>query len=641
MAPARLNLAEAFDRARACHGAGDVIEAERLYRAILAEQPDHGDALLLLGLIAQQSGQSDAALALIDRAIAAGVASAEVLSHRGSLLQALGRPDEALASFERALSLRPDSAETLSNRGVVLHQLRHFAAAVESYDEALALRPDFVDALANRGHALRALRRFEQALASYDAALALRPDQAEAHHDRANVLKDLRRYNEALAGYDRVLALSPDHAEAFNERGITLHELGQFEAALASYARALELRPALAAAYNNRGNTLRALQRFAEAAASYAQALELLPEDARVLSNRGVALHELALFEEELAAYAQAEASDPDLGEAQWNEALCRLLLGDFARAWPKYEWRWKTQELAAQQRHFATKLWLGRESLAGKTILLYADQGFGDAIQLCRYVPLVAAAGATIVLEVQAALMALFRDLAGVAQIKARGEALPDCDFHCPLLSLPLAFDTRLETIPPPDPYFQAAPERIDKMAALLPPGSSFRVGLVWSGRPAYLRDRLRSIPLELLDPLLALSGISYVSLQRDLRPEDEAPLACRPDILPLGPYLGDFADTAAAIALLDLVVTVDTAVAHLAGAMGKRVWILLPYVPDWRWLLDREDSPWYPAARLYRQPAPGDWNAVIAHVAAELARLVTIPETPPSQIGPRIHLS
>ncbi|HZB93642.1 MAG TPA: tetratricopeptide repeat protein [Stellaceae bacterium] len=756
---ARPASAAALDRAIALHRAGDLAAAERLYRALLAENQGHGDALHLLGLIAHQRGDSEAGLQLVDRAIAAGQRSAEIMSNRGMILQALGRSADALASFEAAaalmpgraeyrahcgnmlhllqrseaalaryeaaLALRPDFPEALSNRGVVLHHLGRFEAALASYEAALALRGDYADALDNRGTTLAALQRFAEALASHEAALALQPSRAETHYRRANALKALNRLDEALAGYDRALALRPDYAEALgnraatfyalgrhaeavvcwrraaalrpddagiianlaaalaeagdfaaalaqyeallalmpedpaaqygraaalrdlgrfeealagfdaalrlrpdyaealNERGNALYSLRRFESALASYDAALALRPDLADAHNNRANALRALGRSEAALASYDAALARTPLDARVLSNRGLLLHGMGRFDEALASYARAQAIDPGLASAHWNEALSRLLLGDFARGWEKYEWRWQTPDFAPERRQFSRPLWLGREALAGRTILLHAEQGLGDTLQFCRYAPHLAAAGATILLGAPPPLVPLLHSLAGLAWLGARGDALPAFDFHCPLLSLPRACGTGLETIPAPIPYLHAAPERIAAIAPLLPPPAPLRIGLVWSGRAAHPNDRNRSLALERLDPLLALPGIAYVSLQRELRPADAAALARRPAITPLGEHLGDFADTAAAVAALDLVVTVDTSVAHLAGAMGKRVWILLPYVPDWRWLLQREDSPWYPSARLFRQAAPGDWDAVIARVAAALSAL------------------
>ena len=554
--PSRLNLTEAFQRGLACHRAGNLGEAERLYGAILMQKPGHRGALHLLGLIAHQRGQHAAALGLVDRAIAAGDRSAEIESSRGQILSALGRPEEALASFERAAALQPKEA---------------------------------------------------------------------AHHGNCgNLLLALRRFDAALARYDRALALLPDHPETLGNRGIALHHLGRFDAALESFDRVLALQPGQAGAHANRANTLRTLGRFEEGLASFREAVRLEPGNAGMQANLALELADAGDFAAAMAGYARALACRPDCADAHFGEALCHLLHGDFARGWPKYEWRWKIPHgVSGGRRDVGAPQWRGDAPLAGKTILLHAEQGFGDTIQFCRYVPLVARQGATVLLEAQPPLLPLLRSLAGPARLLAPDEALPQVDFHCPLLSLPLAFATTLDTIPAPGPYLGAPSDRVEKMTALLPPPSSVRVGLVWSGNPAHRNDRKRSLALEHLAPLLGLPGIAYVSLQRDLSAEDEAVLARYPGVALLGRHLGDFADTAAALAPLDLVITVDTAVAHLAGAMGKSLWLLLPHVPDWRWLLEREDSPWYPTLRVFRQPAPGDWDSVIARVADALAAI------------------
>jgi Glycosyltransferase family 9 (heptosyltransferase) len=302
---------------------------------------------------------------------------------------------------------------------------------------------------------------------------------------------------------------------------------------------------------------------------------------------------------------------------------LLRLLTGDFAGGWPQYEWRWKTHPLAAAKRDFAQPLWRGVEPIAGKTILIHSEQGFGDAIQFCRYVPLLAARGARVILEVERPLLGLMRELAGVAMVVAKGDALPDCDLQCPLLSLPLAFGTQIETIPSQTPYLAApvpaASSWSARLGPKLGPNPRPRIGLAWSGRPTYRNDHIRSISLHALLPLLDVDA-TFVSLQKDVRSEDVALLQQRRDILHFGDALADFSDTAALISQLDLVISADTAVAHLAGALARPVWILLPFVPDWRWLLDRDDSPWYPTARLFRQSQARKWGEVVETIRAAL---------------------
>jgi Flp pilus assembly protein TadD len=435
-----------------------------------------------------------------------------------------------------------------------------------------------------RGNVLRHKKSFDAALDSYDRGLALRPDSAEVLCNRGIVLRELKRFDEALASYDRALAIRPDYADALNSRGIVLRELGRLDEALANVDRALAIRPG-----------------FAEA-----------------LTSRGTTLIELKRLDEALASFRRAQAVRPDYADAHWGESFCQLLAGDFGAGWEKYEWRWRTGQAALRQ--FLQPLWLGDQDVAGKTVLLHAEQGNGDTIQFCRYATVLAERGARVVLEVQPALKSLLSCLIGVQQVVATGEPLPEFDFHCPLLSLPLACGTTLQTIPARVPYLTPAPGLVQDWRTRLATDGP-RIGLAWSGNKQHGNDRNRSIALRRLAPLLDC-GATLVSLQKGPRDDDRAWLAEHPEVLRYSDF-PDFADTAALISLLDLVISVDTSVAHLAGAMGKPVWILLPAVGlDWRWLLERDDSPWYPTARLFRQRAIGDWDSVINRVADELRK-------------------
>ena len=485
----------------------------------------------------------------------------------------------------------------------------------------LDVKADYFDAL----HLIAVIearrRRHDEALASYGRALAVRPDYAEALYNRGNTLQELKRHDEALASYDRALAVRPDYAEALYNRGNTLQELKRFDEALASYDRALAVRPGSAEALNNRGNTLQELKRFDEALASYDRALTARPEHAETLYNRGNSLKELKRFDEALASYDRALAVRPDYGEVHWNESLVRLLTCDFVRGWEKFEWRWKSESLGLSRRNFAQPLWLGEDGIEGKTILLYSEQGLGDTIQFCRYVPLVAARGARVLLQVPPSLQDLMASLAGIAQVIGPTNTLPDFDLHCPLLSLPLAFGTRLDTIPSATPYLSASSESMRNWNISLRLKYRPRIGLVWSGNPALEKGHNRSIKLSSLLQLLDVDA-TFVSLQKDIRPDDATVLKDRSDLLHFGDKLKDFSDTAALISNLDLVISIDTSVAHLAGALARPVWVLLPFLSDWRWLLLRDDSPWYPTARLFRQHAAGDWSGVIDHVGVELVK-------------------
>jgi tetratricopeptide (TPR) repeat protein len=646
-------IPEAYGQAAAAYKAGRLEEAERLCNLILADKNDFFGALYLVALVQGARGRKDVALTSFERALAVRPRAAAALTdfglflhefkrydeavaaydralaarpgfalahfRRGNALHELKRYEEALASYDRAVELRPGFAFAYFNRGETLQQLNRHADAVVSYERALALRPGFAKAYSNRGNALLKLNRYEEALASYERALSLRPNLAEALSNRGNALLDLKRYEEALASYDRAIEVEPGFAEAYYNRGNVLQDLRRFAEAAASYERAVEIRPDLAEAHSNRGNALQKLNRFDEALASYDRALAANPNFGQALLNRGVGLQELRRFDEAIATYARALALQPDYAEVHFNEAICRLMIGDFAGGWPKYEWGWQAKQ-RGPIRKIAQPLWLGHDDLAGKTIFIHAEQGFGDTLQFCRYIPMVAARGAKIIFEVQDALVSLMRCLANeTTQVVPVGPAPSAIDFHCPLLSLPLAFHTDMDSIPMAAPYLSAPPEAVEHWQARLAPNRRPRIGLAWSGRPTHTNDFNRSIGFRSLSPLLDAEA-TFVSVQKFVRDADMPALKERTDVLHFGDALADFADTAALIANLDLLIAVDTSVVHLAGALAKPVWMLLPYTPDWRWLLDRDDSPWYPTIRLFRQDKSRSWDPVIARVRREL---------------------
>ena len=650
-----LTLGEALKRAVLLQQQGNLSAAEQLLLAILKAKPDQPDARQFLAVLRHQQGRSDEAIALFaetlrvhprrpqtwvifgcilhergdraqalacfENALAIDPNHAQGLYNQGKALKESGRPAEALASYDRLLALAPGNADGHFSRGNVLAELKRFDEALQSYDHALALRPQHIESITNRGSMLQALKRLPEALESLDRALTLHPRNAETLAKRAAVLAALSRFTEASADYEAALALRPDNAAILNGLGNTLASVGQYEEAIATYDRALAARPHYAEAHNNKGSALKRRDRFDEALASFEQALGIAPDYAEAHFNRGVTLADLMRFDEALACYGKALAVRPDYAEAHFNEATLRLLLGDY-RGWEKYEWR-KREQIANSQQAFPQPVWSGNEPLEGKTILLHAEQGMGDTIQFARYAPLVAAKGGRAVLRVPRALQSLMRTLAGAPEVVSRDDPLPAFDVHCSLLSLPLAFGTDAATIPATVPYVSALPDRvIDWSERLeLAMAGDVRVGLAWSGNAAHKNDRNRSIAFDRLAPALDVAGVKFVVLQTDLRAGDADAIRDHPNVMHFGDAHRDFADTAALIATLDLVISVDTAVAHLAGALGKPVWVLLPLMPDWRWMIGRDDSPWYPTARLFRQEARGDWGGVIAPVATELA--------------------
>jgi tetratricopeptide (TPR) repeat protein len=530
-----------------------------------------------------------------------------------------GRIEAAAARYAEVLRDSPGHRDALHMLGVALHQLGQHDQALGFIEAALAIRPDAM-ALSNLGLVQTALERFDEAVRSCDRAIALAPDCAAAFNNRAAALISLRRYAEALESCDRAIALKPDYAEALSNRGFALTNLRRFAEALDSCERAIALRPDFAEALNNRGVALVDLRRHAEALRSYDRAIGLRPGYADAFGNRAIALAEIERFDEALRDHERAIALAPESAEAHFNLALCRLTNGDFESGWREYEWRWRKDDRRASLRRFAQPLWTGAADPEGRTVLLHAEQGLGDTIQFCRYASLVADRGARVVLEVQGALAGLLRSLAGPHAVIAKGEPLPPFDLHCPLLTLPLAFGTALATIPCRTPYLSADAAKLAQWRERLGPRGGRRVGLAWSGQLLNRNDHRRSIPLALLAEALP-PGVEAHSLQKEIRPADQATLAAHGRITDHSARLADFDDTAALVAQMDLVVSVDTSVAHLAAALGKPTWVLLQHVPEWRWLVGRSDSPWYPTARLFRQPDFDDWESVVAAVRQALS--------------------
>lgn len=561
------HLDQLLQQAVALQQNGALADAEELYHEILAKRPRHFDALQLLGALALQSGRIEEGARLLEQAIAINGMQAPLHSNLAFALNALGQPSAALAAANRALALKPGFADALNNRGTALAALDRSAEALASFEKAIAARPDYPEAWSNRSCALRDLGHPADALASCDQALTLRPHYAEAWSNRGNALSDLNRPQDALESYERALALAPELVDAWSNLGLTYVDLNRHADALACYDRALALAP--------------------------------------------------------------------DAAEAHWNRALCLLQMGRFDAGWREYEWRWERKRIKAGKRRFTQPLWLGDTSIDGKTILLHAEQGLGDTIQFCRYAAQVARRGARVVLEVQPELMRLLADLDGVAELVEAGRPLPPFDCHCPLLSLPLALRTELASIPSETPYLQADADSVrrfgERIAASGIDEKTLKVGLVWAGgaRPHVpeLRktDARRSLNFEQLAPIVHVSGVRFFSLQvgaasAQLKTAAEHDEASR-QIVDWTDDLHDFADTAALVENLDLVISVDTSTAHLAGAMNKPLWIMNRLDTCWRWMLEREDSPWYRSARLFRQPALGDWVSVIDSVAHALA--------------------
>jgi tetratricopeptide (TPR) repeat protein len=580
-------LAALFQQGLAFHQQGQHASAKAVYEQMLALQPQQADALHMLGVLALQAHGYSLAQDFIRASLQSNPANASAHLHLGLALKEMQIYDEALACFAHALALRPDYADAFNNQGVALY----------------------------------ACKRYQEAIISLNQAIALNAGNASFLYNRALVFYASGQYEAALADFDKATSLQPSYAQAWNNRGVLLQDQSRLEEAIQSYAAAIASQPDFAQAHYNLGNALRALGRLEESIASYDRAIAIAPDFAHAFNNRGLALGQLRHSAQAIASYDAAIAIAGQFADAYWNKAIESLWCGDFAQGWKLYEWRWRRDSFSSRKRDFIQPLWLGDAPLAGKTVLLHAEQGLGDSIQFCRYVPLVQALGAKVLLEVPQPLMAVLATLDGVSQVLEKGSALPHFDLHCPLMSLPLAFQTGLDCIPAAVPYLASTAAQREVWHKRLGPKNSPRVGLVWSGNSRDKEDLQRSVVLSVLLPYLP-PDVEYICLQKELRAVDQAALSAS-SIRFFGPQITDFSDTAALCDLMDVVISVDTSVAHLAGALAKPTWILLPFAADWRWMLDRNDSPWYPSANLYRQGDDRLWPRVLEKIRLDLIGL------------------
>ena len=533
-----------------------------------------------------------------------------------------GQHFQAEELFNDILQNCHDSADALHMLGIIAFQGEAYQRAADVIGRAIDLNPENAAYYSDRGLSLQHLKQFEAALEHYDKALAIQSDLAITHLNRGNVLKELRHPEAAIESYDKAAALlekEPGSFNALHQLGLMAFEHNEYQRAVDLIGKAISLNPDIAAFHSDRGLALQRLKRLDEALESYEKAIALNSSIPIIHLNRGNALKEKRHLEAAIESYDNAIAIKPDYATAHWNKALEQLILGDFEKGWKSFEWRWKEESFPSPRRNFPHPLWLGEESLQDRTILLHSEQGLGDTIQFCRYVPLVAKLGGRVVLEVEQPLLGLLEQLSGVSAFVAKGLPLPAFDLQSPLLSLPLAFKTKLHTIPSAQKYLDADTRKVAEWHQKLGPKRMPRIGLVWSGRPEYQNDHVRSMKLaDLIEQLP--SGLRYVTLQKEIRSADRESLESHNNIAYYGEELKDFTDTAALCEVMDVVISVDTSVAHLSGALGKPTWVLLPFIPDWRWLLEREESPWYQSVKLYRQETEDDWSSVLHRVKHDL---------------------
>jgi tetratricopeptide (TPR) repeat protein len=534
---------EQLEEAIRHHTAGQLAEAETIYRSLIDKDPRDADALHLLGALTAQKGDGLAALGFIDRAVAIDPECADFHNNKGLILANLGKTDEAVAAHAEAVRHRPDFAEAHNNLGNVLLKKGAFPEAVAAYRRTIALRPDYANAHNNLGVAFQKQKKLEEAIAAYRTAVTLQPDHGEAHSNLGVALRETGRMSEAIEEYRTAIRFDDECVDAYVNLGAALHDTGHDDDAIPLLNCAIELNPH----------------------------------------------HE----------------------PAHYNLALALLTKGDYERGWEEYEHRafalWARRKMAAP-------LWNGTD-LTGKTILLVGEGGFGDAIQFARYIPMVKQRGGHVIVQVQGELVQLLKGIDGADEVLPKEQRPPIIDTYCPLLSLPRVFGTTIQNIPA-SPYLSANAAISQRWATKLADKKGLRIGLAWAGSKAHHNDANRSLALSQFAPLRSIPEIWLFSLQRDRAGENSAAV----DLIDWTNELSDFTKTAGLIANLDLVISVDTAVAHLAAAMGKKVWLLLPFVADWRWNVDRSDSPWYPTMRLFRQEVAGEWNSVISRVSEAL---------------------
>jgi tetratricopeptide (TPR) repeat protein len=638
-------------------------QAIAAYRQALAAQPNYPEAANNLGIALAAAGQHQAAIDAYRQALASRPVFPEAANNMAESLDAVGQFDEAIAACQEALKTRPNFAEAFAHLGNTFMHKDDAQQAIVAYRRALSLRPDLADVHRNLGDALRETDQLDEAIAAYKHAIKLRPKFPEAYLNLGNALSEkgqadqaideyrqagaLRSnflaaeqnlglalskkgcHSEALTAFARVVALTPADSGAHTNLGHALRETGHIDAAIGAYRQAIAIDPNSPLAYSNLAATLWKIGQYQEALADITKAIALRPTFVEAYINLGFIMNGLGRFDESIDAFRHA-LTITDSPLAHFNLGFGLLLRGELEPGWREYEWRTQCPEVNPTMRQVPGPAWDGSD-LSGKTILLLDEQGLGDAIQFIRYVRLVAERRpARIILECQSPLARLLRTTQNVEQVISRGQTPPAYDVHCSLLSLPLVFNTTLETIPTSTAYLQAEEQlagdwqiSLDAEITKIPGAAkAIKVGLVWGGNTKPNPDR--TVGLAALAPLAAVPGVVFVSLQKGPHAQEAKNPPPGMRLIDLTDKISDFVDTAALINGLDLVITIDTSVAHLAGAMGKPLWILVPFSPDWRWLRDRKDCPWYPSARLFRQSALGDWPSAINNLAEELHRLV-----------------
>lgn len=612
----------------------DAIEA---YTKALSLNPRDAVIHHNLGNVLHEKGNIPEAIEAYTKALSFNPNYFDAYYHLGIALYENHQISDAIEAFYKAVPLSPHHADLYYNLGIALQSSDKMDEAIEAYTKALSLNPHHVDAYNNLGVSLHHKGHMDQAIKVFIKTLSLNPHYADAYYNLGNVLQSQKKFTHAIEAFTKALSLNPEYVDAYNNLGVTLKAQGKADQAIEAYTKALSLNPNHAGVYNNLATALKSQDKIDAAIEAYTKALSLAPQYVDAYNNLGNALYDKGAIDEALRAYAKALSLAPQHADAHWNKALALLLLGKLKEGFEGYEYRWGVEgSLKRFKRTFAEPLWLGKEALGGKTILIHSEQGLGDTVQFCRYIELLAHQGAHVIFEVQKPLVRLLQNLQGVSTLIEKGLPLPAFDYHAPLLSLPHAFGTTLETIPHHIPYIEADQAQIHHWKKRLGEKRALRVGVVWNGgfranQPElWTANNRRNIPLELI-VTLNRADIDFYSLQKGEPAQSELKerhheLWKSDNLFNFMDDVDDFADTAGLISQLDLIISVDTSTAHLAAAMGKPVWLLNRLDTCWRWMLHTEDSPWYPTLRLFRQTAFGDWDGVIQRVKEALDTLTKL---------------
>ena len=604
--------------------AGKLSQAKKQGGSLLKLLPTHPILLTCLAGIALTEKRFDEAASLFEQSLQSVPEQTTALSYLSITYLEQNKFKDAMRCIDKAININPEYADAYNNKGNVFRAQKQYEEARQCYEQSLALAPDSVDAKYNLGLVYFNLKDYHQAASYLKQVVSLESNNAQSLHLYADALINIENFQEAFKFFNASIALDEGRVESREGRGLASLKLAQYDLAYNDLMHVIKEQPKNGSAYNNLGVTLRELGKHEEALTAYNTALDLGDANAkRALTNKGMLLVDMHRYDEAMDCYEQAVHIAPDYDENKWNKALLHLLMGDFVQGWPLYEARWQSI-LKTDCRKFDKPLWLGNESLVGKTIFIYPEQGFGDYIQFCRYVEEVEKLGATVLLEVRSPLLPLMQTLNVKAMLIESGSSLPEFDYHCPIMSLALAFNTQEETIPTNTYYLSADAKKVAHWNGLLGDKKRPRVGLVWSGSVSHKQDRYRSMTLETLRPIFSLP-FEFHALQKEIHEHDIKTLNAlnlvqSNFVQSHQDSIHDFADTAALIEQMDIVITVDTSVAHLAGAMGKECWVLLAYSPDFRWQLDRTDSPWYPTITLFRQTQFNDWSNVITTLKMKL---------------------